>query len=341
MVRTGSWLVVGGYRYEASKGITGVLEYLDARTGRHLRDWDANALMPGQSSFAAPFETESGQTLLPLVEFGEGESQREGTAIAFLAIGGGVPKSVTRFETSAKVDARSLRVFARDGGYLLAYSDAWHASAPIRSGNFDDYDMKACFAQPITRLETRDRNGVLQQSREINGFVLETATRTHEGDIFLGGKSGECSDDVHAAAFQLDDQLGLTSWYADSSVGTSRVRSIARSPGGKLLLAIQHDIVVDLDRPTVASAAMNQAPRMDSYVAGRVLALGAPNTIEASVSLDAGSDVFLSSIDASDPGDILVGGGVGDEAVLFHFALDPVGLDRSLLTPSPRERGDP
>ena len=335
MVRAGPSLAIGGYRHEAGKGMRAVLEYIDARTGRKLREWEASGLMPGQSAFAAPFEAESGQTLLPLVGIDEAASSRDGSVLSFLAIGRGtVPQEVLRFKSIGRTDPLRLRIFARRGGYLLAYSDPWHASTLVRTGDFDDYDMSVCTTQPMTWLESRDRNGVLLQSREVVGFALETAMRTHEGKILLGGRAGGCSTNAHAAAYEVDDQLGLSEWYQDPSVGTSVVRSMAEAAGGSVLLGIHHDVVVDMDRtiaaPASAGAIFDRAAQMDSYVVGQIVALGAPHAIEASLSLDAGSDVFLSSIDASDARDILVGGGVGDEAILFHVAFDRGAVSRNV-----------
>ena len=335
MVRAGPLLAVGGYRYEAGKGMRAVLEYIDARTGRKLREWEASGLMPGQSSLAAPFEAESGRTLLPLVGIDEAVSNRDGSVLSFLDVGRGTaPQEVLRFKSIGRTDPLRLRIFARHGGYLLVYSNPWRASPPVITGNFDDYDMSVCTTQPMTWLESRDRNGVLQQSRELSGFALETAMRTHEGKILLGGRAGDCSTDAHAAAYEVDDQLALNAWYEDVSVGTSLVRSMAETAAGTVLLGIHHDIVVDMDRtiatPAPAGAMLDRTVQMDSYVAGEIVALGAPHAIEASLPLDAGSDVFLSSIDASDARDILVGGALGDEAILFHVAFDRAAVSPNI-----------
>jgi hypothetical protein len=90
----------------------------------------------------------------------------------------------------------------------------------------------------------------------------------------------------------------------------------------RIILLVNRDNLVDIEpAPPAVLSFPDSTLGMDSYVTGEVTLLSDRGDAVDTLYLDAGSDLFVSALDASDPNDILIGGGIGDEAALFHVML--------------------
>lgn len=187
----------------------------------------------------------------------------------------------------------------------------------------DDYDITACVSRPVTWLEMRDRSGRLLKSRQVEGFAAAAALRTAAGDILLAGAGrSDCVAEEHARIERLGPDLELALWYEDRAAGASRVRALAQSADRRIILLVNRDKIVDVDlKPAAPLSFSDSTLGMEEYLTGEVTLPSEQGDAVDTLYLDAGSDLFISTLDASDPKDIVIGGGVGGEAALFHVTL--------------------
>jgi hypothetical protein len=269
------------------------------------------------------FTLPSGRRMLSLIGMASYFYAKQGPAkVLFLDVADGAkPRPMLSFEVERPIDPRTFSVIAMASGYLIVHSDRWQPQGETR-GRLDDYDIASCISRPVTWVELRDRGGKLLKSRQLEGFAAAAALRTAAGEILLAGTSrSDCFAEEHAIVERLGPDLELAPWYEDKA-GGSRVRAIAQMADRRIILLVNRDKLVDVNlSPSAPLSFPDSTLGMDEYVTGEVTLLSEQGDAVDTLYLDAGSDVFISTLDASDPDDIVIGGGLGDEAALFHVAL--------------------
>jgi hypothetical protein len=262
--------------------------------------------------------------MLPLVGMAPYFDAKQAPAkVVFLDLADGAkPRPMLSFEVERPIDPLTFSVVATASGYILVHSNRWQAQGETR-GRMDDYDITGCVSRPVTWLEMRDRSGRLVKSRQVEGFAAAAVLRAAAGEILLAGTGrSDCFAEEHARIERLGADLELERWYEDKAAGASRARAIAQSADRRIILLINRDELVDVDlKPATALSFPESTLGMDNYVTGEIVLLSEQANALDTLYLDAGSDVFISTLDASDPNDVVIGGGVGDEAALFHVVL--------------------
>lgn len=320
----GPTIVAGGYVMDAANRMTAVLERIDRKSGRKLGEWRGDGVIASASHFGRMFTLPDGRRMLPLVGVAPGFDAKQGPAkVVFLDLEDAAqPRPMLSFEVERRIDPRTFNVIATATGYILVYSNRWEPQGETR-GRLDDYDISSCVSRPVTWLEMRDRSGKLLKTRQVEGFAAAAALRTAAGEILLAGTGrSDCFAEEHARVERLASDLELERWYEDKAAGASRVRAIAQSADRRIILLVNRDNLVDVDpKPAAALSFPESTLGMDEYVTGEVTLLSERGDAIDTLYLDAGSDVFISTLDASDSNDVVIGGGVGDEAALFHVTL--------------------
>lgn len=320
----GSTILAGGHVMDASNRMTAVLERIDRNSGGKLGEWRGDGLIASGSHFGRMFTLPSGRRMLPLIGMAPYFDAKQAPAkVVFLDVADAAkPRPMLSFEVERPIDPLTFSVIATASGHLIAHSNRWQPQGETR-GRLDDYDITSCTSRPVTWLEIRDLGGRLLKSRQVEGFAAATALRTAAGDILLAGTGrSDCFAEEHARIERLGTDLELTPWYEDKAAGASRVRALAQMADRRIILLVNRDKLVDVNlSPSAILSFPESTLGMDNYVTGEVALLSEQGDAIDTLYLDAGSDLFISALDASDPNDIVIGGGVGDEAALFHVTL--------------------
>ncbi|MDB5699711.1 MAG: hypothetical protein JWN69_2515, partial [Alphaproteobacteria bacterium] len=320
----GSTILAGGYVMDAPDRMTAVLERIDRNSGRKLGEWRGDGQIDSGSHFAGMFTLPNGRRMLPLIGTAPFLGARQGPSkVVFLDIADGAkPRPMLTFEVDRPIDPRTFSVIATASGYVIVDSNRWQPQGETR-GRLDDYDIASCTSRPVTWVEMRDRGGRLLKSRQVEGFAAAATLRTAAGEILLAGTGrSDCFAEEHARVERLAPDLELAPWYEDKTAGSSRVRAIAQLADRRIILVVNRDNLVDIEpAPPAAVSFPDSTLGMENYVTGEVTLLSDRGDAVDTLYLDAGSDLFVSALDTSDPNDILIGGGIGDEAALFHVML--------------------
>lgn len=315
----GGRLIVTGYRRGGNGRFAPTLEALDPATGVPIRRWSGEGLLVGD---AFPF---GGVALAPdraLVVMGELRSPA-GPRLALVETDAALATRVFATTAAPAGAALSDATLTRIGSDLiLTYTD--RTAPPSRSPEMpaDDYDISDCLSDRVTWVERRDgRTGELQVSRQVRGLAVVTALAGANGEVLLAGSQAACGGEARAAVVALNRALETRPLYADETLGASEVRTIAPLPGGRVFVAASKEAVFDFRVPPPRQATLDpyRLGDLPKAFAGLVLTLDRNGRPTAARTLDAGGVVLVTTADASRPDDILLGGGVGGEAAIFHL----------------------
>lgn len=317
----GGRLLVTGYRRGGDGRFAPTLEALDPATGAPTRRWSGEGLMAGD---AFPF---AGAVLDParaLVVMGELRNPA-GPKLALVETDAALATRVLAATAAPAGAALSDATLSRSGDDLiLTYTD--RTAPPQRSPEqiLDDYDLPDCLSDRITWVERRDgRTGELEASRQIRGLAVVAALPTVNGEVLLAGSQAVCGGEARAAVVALDRSLETRPLYADETLGASEVRTLAALPSGRVFVAASKEAVFDFRVPPPRQATLDpyRLGDLPKAFSGLVLTLDRNGRPSGSRTLDAGGVVLVTTADATRPDDILLGGGVGGEAAIFHLKL--------------------
>lgn len=201
------------------------------------------------------------------------------------------------------------------GEHLLLTYSARHPEPPRSPFGEDDWELEPCRGVPITWAELRDRRtGALIGSQQLTGWTAPTALAQGGRVLLGGGFMAACGGELKAGVIALDAGLQSRLVYRDDSLGWSEVRAMGpRADGGTLVAAAKVAQVDFRDE-------LGLDPTVSSRVGAMVLTLGDNGTVSAPKLLDSGSNIYLSDIDASRPGEALLGGALGGQAVVLRLS---------------------
>jgi CHAT domain-containing protein len=324
LVELGPRLIAGGYRQGSGGRTVPTLETFDTARGTRAEAW-RGADMPDLDAFVVGGAKLGPAEALLLVA---GRDLKDGAAssrfAAFRIDAAAAPRPFFEVELPKGADVDTAAAVRQGDALIVAYTDRF---APVAARPYlnDDYDQTLCGAEPFTWIEVRDAGaGTLRASKLMRGLVITSATTAPDGRILLAGSLQQgCAAEARAVVISVDAQLALSPVFLDASLGASEVRALAPA-GAKVLVVASKDKVTDFMRrggnATPGAYAMGD---LRSQKTGMLLSLGPGGAASAPRMLDSGFDLFLSAADASDPGDILLGGSLGGQAAVFHLSGPP------------------
>ena len=236
----------------------------------------------------------------------------------FIVEDGAAPRRLFDVETS-----RASRVtFARTGEAILIAYSMWTFVAPPTGPIFqDDFDQALCASQPSTRVEIRElATGALTAGTDVEGRYVNAAAVTSDGDVLLGGQAQASCGEGRASVLAIDKDLKTRDLYRDDSLGASEVRALAALPDGRFFVAASKDNTVEFRNPSGAVSAVGQEGVARALYGGMGFLIGADGRATDPLLLDAGTSLFVDAADASQPDDILLGGGIGDRPAIFRLS---------------------
>lgn len=205
----------------------------------------------------------------------------------------------------------------------MAFSDRSSAGNSVATS--DDWNVYGC-ALPSTQVQFWDASGRLEREVQVPGLALNASDGRRGFPVLLAGALQEsCVAQQAGALFVLDDALRPRLLFKDKDPTASTFQAVARTLSGQVAITSLRTNISDVPQPRTAGA----VSYAESYaeisqrqrVSGQLILLNAAGSEEARYSLESGSDIFLRTIDGSEPGKLLVGGAVGDQAALLWFGV--------------------
>jgi CHAT domain-containing protein len=317
LVEVGSNIITGGGGPGADGKTAPVLETLERTSGALRAIWRGEAV-PGRESLAVTGVALGPNQAALAIRDSAARARIGGQDVAdalrvMLVDGAQAPRvlfTATPPQPVAIEDA-TLSVF---GEYLLVTYTARHPAPPRPPMGEDDYEMAPCLGVPITWAELRDRStGALIRAQQLTGWTAPTATAQGGRVLLGGGFMAACEAELKAGVIALDAGLQSQLIYRDDSLGWSEVRAMGVGADGGALIAAAKVSQVDFRVP------QGLVYPDGARVAAMLLNLRPDGTASEPKLLDSGSDIFLSGVDASRPGEALLGGSLGGRAVVLRL----------------------
>lgn len=301
-------LIVGGYRSDGAGRMQPSLEALDPATGAAVAAWTGETALGLDYALAGSSPVDDGSFLFATLGVDRRARQTPSRIEVFTASADLRPRWLFGLSVPDGVDTA---VVAPVGQMVLVAYSRRYGPAPVPAGE-DDFDWSAC-GQPTTWIELRDRAGALRASTAAPGLVVSSG-QEQAGRVLLGGsRTDGCAAGPRAVLIGMDDALHIRSEVEVSPTG--EVRAI--TPDGRLLL-VQAESVFDL-RPADAPASGYDRNDLRRIRSGEIVSLGRDGRPSARKTLDSGFDLFATALDAGAPGQVIVGGTLGDRAALFRL----------------------
>ncbi|MGA0605546.1 CHAT domain-containing protein [Phenylobacterium sp. VNQ135] len=319
-------LVAGGYALGREGRYVPTLQVLDARTGAELNAWRGEGI--------------ARVDLFPLAATRQGDSLVVAVAEVNLRdppdAGGGRlhvlaihPDRSPRLLTTLEAPGRKIAgaVLAAVGERLLV---AWSDDQLPRAGEapwVDDYDVPACPPARMTHAELLHADaGARIAAVDLPGLVVVAAAPGPRGTVLLGGSHPTDCAEAKATVVALDAGLKSRTLWTDASLGASDVRALAGLPDGRTLVAASKANVVDYLPVDLARARTAKPyavlPFVDTF-SGLLVTLDRDGRAGRSKLLDSGSNIYVTDLDASRPGEILLGGAIAGQAAIFRLEERP------------------
>jgi len=319
LVPLGSSLVGGGYARLADGRLVPRLQAYDA-AGRLTRSWQGDGLSAMDAGFLAA-AAEAPSSLLAVVSERKRAGDKPDPAVRLRVM------RVTQelapaplFEVTAPLGAviSNATVTPLDDKVLLTYTaDNRRADPP--SATLDTYEPMACHLNLATWIELRDAGGRLLKSQTLPDVGIVAAVPGRDGAAIVAGYRREgCEGARQAVVLAATPALATRTLYLDESLGASEVRALAPLAAGRTLVAAYKQSLTDFARPG------SETPLLfGQNYATLLVALDAAGRASAPKLLDAGADVVPTVALARPGGEVLVGGALGDQAVIFHLSVAP------------------
>lgn len=324
MVEMGSAVLVGGGHAGADGGAAPVIETLDKASGALRATWRGER-PEGMDSLAATGVTLGpGQALVAIAD-SAGRARAAGRDVAdqlrVMLIDGAQPPRLLFTATPPQGVAIEDATLTPLGERVLVTYTVRHPPAQRQALGEDDYDLSPCMGVPITWAELRDRkSGALISSQQLTGWTAPTAL-ARDGQVLLGGGfMASCEAELKAGVIALDASLQSRLVYRDDSLGWSEVRALGAMTDGGALIAAAKLSQVDYRTGPLARPDPYAPSEMKTHVGAMLLTLGPDGAVSAPKLLDSGSNLYLSDIDASRPGEALLGGALGGQAVVMRLS---------------------
>jgi CHAT domain-containing protein len=310
LMRLGDVLVAGRYDTTGGAG-RAVLDAYDAVSGRPLGTWTdpdagdlngfvlAGVALEGDRAAVAV----SGLSFDPKVD--------KPPRLRVLEVDAGLsPRLLFEVEVPKGIQPEKVTLTRIGDRLLLTYGEIYPAGAMDSPTQEDDFDYRACGPGPAAYAELRDlKGGRLVAATRWDAAVLDAAA-SGRAVVLAGQVRGGCGEERRAAVWRVADDLQLKPLWKDASPGESQATTVGVAAGGALAVGALKRSVVDRRADSVASGWRHTA---------MLVLLDRNGRASSPKLLDAGADVLVSAIEASDPNDIQLGGALGDNAVIFHL----------------------
>lgn len=322
VVAEGPVLIAGGYGPGRAGRNAAMLEAFDARTGAKTASWrDDRQTADAMFAAALPLGERGLFAVLDADLRGRTAADRAPSLRVYEVDAALAPRLL--FEMSApQIDGYPQVALARLGGRLLVTLSDRDARRDAVASAFDDFDSPACLPTPVTWVELRDlRSGERLASAELPGLLVADALGRKDRFVIGGSVVADCAAGRRASVAILDPTLALAPWWTDTGFSESEVRTLALGPEGTLVIGAQETIRLDHRLP--GGAGLESVQQVLDHTDRRTQSLvrlsPRPGEMSEPLLISAGSHVFVSDLDASRPGEILLGGGVGGEAALLRL----------------------
>lgn len=324
MVEQGASLILGGYQAGPSGRQAPSLETLDRATGAVRTTWRGAAVGDYDSFIdagAAVSPTRAAFVIVDRALHARAEGRRDGDRLRVVLIDAGKPPRPLVEIAPAQAAAIDDATITPMGGDLLVTYTTRYPAPPRQPLIEDDYLTPLCAGAPVTWAELRDgETGALLAARQLSGWTATSATARGEEVLLGGGAMASCADDLKAGVVALDSALQPRVLYLDESLGRSEARGLAPAADGGLMVAAIKASQVDYR--VAGPAALDQPEDATIQYSGMVVRLQADGTASAPKLLDSGTNLYLSAVDASGPGETLLGGSLGGQPVILRLSAE-------------------
>ncbi len=318
----GDRIVVGGTLELGPERLRPTLEVLDSKTGAHGHIWRGEGISEPAAVLSGGARIDDSRAVFvveTLVLPSELETGRPKLYV-FETDANLKPRLLFKIEAPNHAFINAVTVTPTSAGILYTYSMSDMIPAPATPTLVDEFDSSTCVPESLTRIELREaRDGALKSAKEIQGFSLGASAK--RGDkVYLGGSfRGSCVQEAHAVVLSIDTELAAHGIFQDISLGASDVRTLAPMPDGRIFVAAAKDSTVDV---AAARTVDSMSPQDVAHLlyTGMVFTIDAEGEASPPTYLNAGTTILVTSSDASDPGDILLGGAIGSVPAIFHLS---------------------
>ena len=322
LVELGPSVIVGAHLRPERARMIPVLESLDGKSGAPIGAWRADTIPEPFSILIGGAKLDAERAVFGVVTFVLPNEAGQARPKLYVYEVDATLAPRLLFETQApsglSIDGATFTPMG--DALLVTYSVRSALPYPKRPGLADEFDLPICGQDPATRVELRDlRTGELKAKVDLRGYIIAAATPLERGKVWLGGSHQEACAEMRATVVELDEHLTVRPVYRDATLGASEVRTLAAVRGGRVFLAASKDNTVAYESPG-SNVAATQLEVARLLFGGMAVLLDRKGKPSRPLLLDAGTSVFVTSSDASDPDDILLGGGIGDRPTIFHLA---------------------
>lgn len=325
LVRRGGELSVGGYALGTTGRFAPVVETLDAATGAVRARWVGEKLSAVDAFLMAGAAMADGQLLAAVAELNLRDApQSGGGRLHVVSLGEGLaPRPLFQVSAPAGAVITDATVSPGEAGAVLVTVSYQAARPPRVDPVLDDYDVPACRPDVATVVELRSlSDGALRRRTVLPGLTAVTAVSSG-GGVALGGSRREaCVADGRAVVVSIDGRLTARELWTDGSLGESQVRTLAQLPGGRLLAAASKQNVVDIPPPAEPGRTPDPyalRPFAHSHSA-MVVTIG-PSGVSRPKLVDAGSDVYATTLAPLSASQGLLGGAIGGQASVMTLTV--------------------
>lgn len=324
-VQLGSRLLVGGYRIGGAGRYVPTVQAYEG--GQAVATWRGDGLARVDAFLMAGAKTAPDRAVIAVGELNLRDAPEAGGGrLHVLELTSPLaPRPLFTVDAPPGFRLSDATITPMGGDFLVSYTtDSARPRTPPSPLPDDDYDAPYCMTERVTWLELRDgRTGARRAVREIRGLSAVTALARGGGVWLAGASRAACGEEGQATVVAVNARLETRTLYLDDTLGASDVRTLAAMPDGRTFVAASKANVVDYRPPDVAAAL-----RADPYAvkpftptySGLLLTLGRNGAPTAPKLLDSGSNIYVTTAEASQAGDILLGGALGGQAAIFHLA---------------------
>jgi len=324
LVDQGATMIVGGHQAGADGRQVATLEILDKATGAVRSTWRGEAAEDRDAFAAAGAAVTPTRAVFVIAERAlrsRAAGGQGGDRLRVLQVDGGQrPRPLFEITPDQAISIEDATITPMGERLLVTYTTR-HPAAPHLPLVEDDYEAPVCTGVPITWAELRDaRSGALIASQQLTGWTAPAAT-ARGGEVLLGGGFMEsCATELRAGVLALDADLQSSRLFLDRTLGWSEVRALSPAPGEATLIAAAKASRVDYRTGSTNRFDAYAPGEMATHYSGMLVRLAADGSASAPKLLDSGSNLYLSAADASRPDDIVLGGSLGGQAVVFRLS---------------------
>ena len=329
----GRRVVAGGYGQDLQGRFVPTLEAFDRGTGEAVRTWRGEPPPGLDAILVSGVKVGDRQAAVVVADLNlTGETTTRGGKLHVLNLDDSIaPQLLFELEPPSGSVIDEATIAPLGDALLITYTHRFPPpDIPSRLAE-DDFESPLCTSVPVTWIELRDaKTGALRGQRTFRGWTV-AASLSRDGRVLLGGAFKEsCLVEARAAVLALDASLSAETLFKDTNLGASEARSLALLPDGGTLVGAWKESVLDYRQRAVEGSAIRSYDATDlaAWESGMLVTLTRDGRPSALKMLDSGGDLFVSAADASEPGAILVGGSLGEEAAIFHLAGRPAAAAR-------------